>query len=133
MRANPTVSRSNEKIEKLGLEKHVTLVDRYLEFTELVRYLTATDIYLTPYLNPTQIVSGTLAYAMGCGKAIVSTPYLYAKELLAHGRGFLADFRDAGSIASNGYRAACGSRPAPRDGTPRLPFRPAYDLAACGR
>ena len=59
----------------------------------------ATDIYLTPYLNPVQIVSGTLAYAVGCGKAVVSTPYLYAEELLAHGRGFLVDFRDARSIA----------------------------------
>ena len=48
-----------------------------------------------------QIVSGTLAYAVGCGKAIVSTPYLYAQELLAHGRGFLCEFRDAASIAKN--------------------------------
>ena len=69
------------------------------EFDELVGYLQATDIYLTPYLNPVQIVSGTLAYAVGCGKAIVSTPYLYAEELLAHGRGFLVEFRDARSIA----------------------------------
>jgi glycosyltransferase involved in cell wall biosynthesis len=82
-----------------GLENNVVLVDRYLEFDELVRYLQATDIYLTPYLNPVQVVSGTLAYAVGCGKAIVSTPYLYAQELLAHSRGFLAEFRDAKSIA----------------------------------
>jgi glycosyltransferase involved in cell wall biosynthesis len=77
----------------------VRLVDHYLEFNELINYLQATDIYLTPYLNPVQIVSGTLAYAVGCGKAVVSTPYLYAEELLAHGRGFLVDFRDAASIA----------------------------------
>jgi glycosyltransferase involved in cell wall biosynthesis len=77
----------------------VKLVDRYLGFDELVGYLQATDIYLTPYLNPVQIVSGTLAYAIGVGKAVVSTPYLYAEELLAHGRGFLVNFRDAGSIA----------------------------------
>ena len=64
-----------------------------------MQYLQATDIYLTPYLNPVQIVSGTLAYAVGLGKAIVSTPYLYAEELLAHGRGFLVAFRDASSIA----------------------------------
>ncbi len=82
------------------LERNVVFVDRYLEFRELVQYLSATDIYLTPYLNPTQIVSGTLAYAVGSGKAIVSTPYLYAQELLAHGRGFLSKFRDADSIAS---------------------------------
>lgn len=86
-------------IVEFGLENNVKLVDHYLEFDELVNYLQATDIYLTPYLNPVQIVSGTLAYAVGCGKAVVSTPYLYAEELLAHGRGFLVDFRDAASIA----------------------------------
>lgn len=93
-----------ESLEKLvaeyGLGNNVRLVDRYLGFDELVQYLQATDIYLTPYLNPVQIVSGTLAYAVGLGKAIVSTPYLYAEELLAHGRGFLVQFRDAVSIAN---------------------------------
>jgi glycosyltransferase involved in cell wall biosynthesis len=88
----------NKLIADYQLENHVRLVNRYLDFDELVRYLQATDIYLTPYLNPVQIVSGTLAYAVGCGKAIISTPYLYAQELLAHGRGFLVDFRDARSI-----------------------------------
>jgi glycosyltransferase involved in cell wall biosynthesis len=88
------------KIAELGLEKNIRLVDRYLPFDELLNYLSATDIYLTPYLNPVQVVSGTLAYAVGVGKAIVSTPYLYAKELLAHGRGLFADFRDAESLAS---------------------------------
>ncbi len=89
----------HELIHRYGLENNVKLVDRYLEFDELVAYLAATDIYLTPYLNPVQIVSGTLAYAVGCGKAIVSTPYLYAQELLAHQRGLLCSFRDADSIA----------------------------------
>lgn len=91
----------HELVRAYGLENNVKLVDRYLEFDELVAYLQATDIYLTPYLNPTQIVSGTLAYAVGCGKAIVSTPYLYACELLAHQRGLLCEFRDADSIARN--------------------------------
>ncbi len=86
-------------VREYGLHYNVQLVDKYLDFDEVVSYLAATDIYLTPYLNPAQIVSGTLAYAVGCGKAIVSTPYLYAQELLAHNRGFLCDFRDAGSIA----------------------------------
>lgn len=81
------------------LQNNVQLIDKYLDFDELVAYLKATDIYLTPYLNPTQIVSGTLAYAVGCGKAIVSTPYLYAQEVLANHRGFLCNFRDAKSIA----------------------------------
>jgi glycosyltransferase involved in cell wall biosynthesis len=86
-------------VREYGLQYNVQLVDKYLDFDELVGYLAATDIYLTPYLNPVQIVSGTLAYAVGCGKAIVSTPYLYAQELLAHNRGFLCEFRDAASIA----------------------------------
>lgn len=87
------------KVAEYGLEHNIQLIDKYLDFDELVSYLQATDIYLTPYLNPTQIVSGTLAYAVGCGKAIVSTPYLYAKEVLANHRGFLVDFRDSESIA----------------------------------
>jgi glycosyltransferase involved in cell wall biosynthesis len=82
-----------------GLRYNVQLIDKYLDFEELVSYLAATDVYLTPYLNPVQIVSGTLAYAVGCGKAIVSTPYLYAQEVLAHQRGFLCNVRDAQSIA----------------------------------
>jgi glycosyltransferase involved in cell wall biosynthesis len=90
-----------DMIRERGLQHNVKLVDKYLDFDELVGYLAATDIYLTPYLNPVQIVSGTLAYAVGCGKAIVSTPYLYAQELLAHNRGFLCDFRDAASIADS--------------------------------
>jgi glycosyltransferase involved in cell wall biosynthesis len=88
------------KIREYGLQYNVQLVDRYLDFDELVSYLAATDIYLTPYLNPAQIVSGTLAYAVGCGKAIVSTPYLYAQEVLAYNRGFLCEFRDSVSIAA---------------------------------
>jgi polysaccharide biosynthesis protein PslF len=90
-----------EMVRSYGLQYNVQLVDKYLDFDELVSYLQATDIYLTPYLNPVQIVSGTLAYAIGCGKAIVSTPYLYAQELLAYGRGFLCEFRDARSISEN--------------------------------
>jgi len=86
-------------VRNYGLQNNVHLIDKYLDFDELVTYLQATDIYLTPYLNPTQIVSGTLAYAVGCGKAIVSTPYLYAEEVLANHRGFLCNFRDAKSIA----------------------------------
>ncbi len=86
-------------VAEYGLTNNVRLIDKYLEFDELVSYLEATDIYLTPYLNPVQIVSGTLAYAMGCGKAIISTPYLYAEELLANHRGFLCKFRDSETIA----------------------------------
>ena len=90
-----------DMVKAFGLQHNVQLIDKYLDFDELVSYLQATDIYLTPYLNPVQIVSGTLAYAVGCGKAIVSTPYLYAQELLAYGRGFLCDFRDARTISDH--------------------------------
>jgi len=109
------------RIAELGLQENVKLVDRYLEFDELLDYLAATDIYLTPYLNPVQIVSGTLAYAVGAGKAIVSTPYLYAEELLAHGRGFLAPFRDADAIA--GALAALLDDPFLRRATERRAYR----------
>ena len=86
-------------VQEYGLRNNVQMVDRYLDFDELVTYLQATDIYLTPYLNPVQIVSGTLAYAVGMGKAVVSTRYLYAEELLSHHRGFLVDFRDSNAVA----------------------------------
>jgi len=110
-----------ELVRSYGLQYNVQLIDKYLDFDELVSYLQATDIYLTPYLNPVQIVSGTLAYAVGCGKAIVSTPYLYAQELLAYGRGFLCDFRDARSIAE--YVSALLDDPSLRRATERRAYR----------
>ncbi len=109
------------KIERDGLKNNVKLVDKYLDFDELLAYLAASDIYLTPYLSPTQVVSGTLAYAVGCGKAIVSTPYLYAQELLAHGRGFLVPFRNARAIAST--VVALLDNPELRETTQRRAYR----------
>ncbi|MEW6547378.1 MAG: glycosyltransferase family 4 protein [Bacillota bacterium] len=81
-------------VGELGLTDHVRFVDAYLTEAELTDYLLASDIYVTPYLGADQIVSGTLAYALGLGKAIVSTPYLYARELLGNGRGLLVEFRN---------------------------------------
>jgi glycosyltransferase involved in cell wall biosynthesis len=86
-------------IRKLHLDQHVRFVNHYVSQPQLVRYLQATDIYVTPYTNRNQITSGTLAYALGCGKAVISTPYLYASEALAEGRGLLAEFQDSTSFA----------------------------------
>lgn len=83
---------------KLKLEKKVIFVNRYLSLRDLVNFLKATDIFLTPYLDPNQVTSGSLAYAVGAGKVCISTPYLYAKELLAEGRGILVPFRNSEAI-----------------------------------
>ena len=85
--------------ERLEIRNHVRFIDKYLTKEEVITYLHLSDMYLTPYLSKEQAVSGTLAYAMGCGRVIVSTPYQYAQEVLGGGRGMLADFKDADSIA----------------------------------
>lgn len=87
-------------VAKLGLEDHVKFVNKYLTKDEIVEYLQLSDIYMTPYLAKDQAVSGTLAYAVGYGKAIVSTPYLYAKEMLKKNGGLLGEFSDAQSLAT---------------------------------
>jgi glycosyltransferase involved in cell wall biosynthesis len=89
---------------ELGVEQHVVFHGRFVDMPELTAFLGAADIYVTPYLNEDQITSGTLAYAFGCGKAVLSTPYWHARELLADGRGILVPFRDADAIA----REICG-------------------------
>jgi glycosyltransferase involved in cell wall biosynthesis len=86
-------------VEELGMSDHVAFVNEYLTQRAIVDYLLASDVYVTPYLDPNQITSGTLAYALGAGKAIVSTPYLHAMEALADGRGILVPFRDSAAIA----------------------------------
>ncbi len=88
-------------VSELGLEKHVRFHNRFLMERELIRYLQATDIYLIPYLSPNQVSSGTLVYAVGAGKAVVSTPFLHAKEVLAEGRGILCEFKNSESIAQS--------------------------------
>lgn len=90
-----------ERVSKNGIEDNVVFHNKYMEFNDLVRYLLATDIYVTPNMSKNQIVSGTLAYALGCGKAVVSTPYLYAQEAMAHGRGMFVDFNDSDGFAAS--------------------------------
>jgi polysaccharide biosynthesis protein PslF len=88
-------------VTELGLEEHVRFTNRFITKSELVNFLQATDIYLTPYISPNQISSGTLIYALGAGKAVVSTPYYHAKEVLANDRGILCKFKDPDSIAAS--------------------------------
>jgi glycosyltransferase involved in cell wall biosynthesis len=83
---------------ELGVARNVRFVNQYLSDREVVDYLQATDVYLTPYLDRHQITSGTLAFAVGTGRAIISTPYPHATEALAEGRGLLSEFRSAESL-----------------------------------
>jgi polysaccharide biosynthesis protein PslF len=86
-------------VNELGLDEHVRFDNRFLTKLELIKYLQATDIYITPYNSPDQISSGTLTYALGAGKAVVSTPYLHAQETLANNRGIFCRFKDPDSIS----------------------------------
>lgn len=88
-----------ERIRELGLEDHVLFYDQFVDLKDLKEFIGAANIYITPYLDPEQVVSGTLAYTVGAGKAVISTPYRYARELLADGRGILVPFRDSQAIA----------------------------------
>ena len=83
----------------LGVDSHVMFQNRFVDLEELTAWLGAADIYVTPYLNEAQAVSGTLAYAMGSGKPVVSTPYWYATEMLAEDRGRLVPFHDPDALA----------------------------------
>jgi len=105
---HPHIKRREGETYRLALERlarergvagHVIFFNRFVSLEELIEFIGAADIYITPYLNREQIVSGTLAYSLGAGKAVISTPYWYAEELLAEERGVLVPFRDAPALA----------------------------------
>jgi glycosyltransferase involved in cell wall biosynthesis len=85
-------------VKSLKLEKNVKFHNRFLSKDELIHYLQATDVYICPYVNVDQLSSGTVTYALGAGRAIVSTPFYYATEVLAEGRGLLCKFKSPDSI-----------------------------------
>lgn len=87
-------------VKRLGLENNVSFIDEYMAQRDIIDLLLASDVYVTPYLDPRQITSGTLAYALGAGKAIVSTAYLHAKEAIGDDRGILVPFRDSAALAA---------------------------------
>jgi glycosyltransferase involved in cell wall biosynthesis len=87
------------RVHELGLDEHVLFYDQFVDLKDLKEFIGAANIYITPYLDPEQVVSGTLAYTVGAGKAVISTPYRYAKELLDEDRGVLVPFRDSKAIS----------------------------------
>jgi len=87
-------------VKNLNLGKHVFFLNEFINQKELFKYLSASDIYVTPYLNEAQITSGTLSYAIGVGSAVVSTPYWHALELLSDGRGRLFNFNDSDALST---------------------------------
>ena len=106
------------RVRRLGMQDNVRFVDRFVGRVELTRWLQAADVFVTPYPNLDQIVSGTLSYAMGAGRTVVSTPYAYARELLADGRGVLVEPGSSSALAAaladvlgdDGLRMAIGRR-----------------------
>src|ERR1700704_5453985 len=88
------------RVRELGIEDHVVFLNQFVDQATLLEFISMCDVYVTPYLNDAQMTSGTLAYSFGLGKAVVSTPYWHAKELLGDGRGILVPFGDATAMST---------------------------------
>ena len=98
--------------KKNKVEKNVIFYNHFVDLENLKEFIGAADLYITPYLNEAQITSGTLAYAFGAGKAVVSTPYWHAAELLADDRGVLVPFGDSPAMAREVIVPCCATIPA---------------------
>ena len=88
------------RVRELGIEDHVVFFNQFVDQATLLDFISMCDVYVTPYLNEAQMTSGTLAYSFGLGKAVVSTPYWHAKELLNDGSGILVPFGDAKALGT---------------------------------
>ncbi len=100
--------------KEVGVESQVIFHDRFATPEEMAEFIGAADIYITPYRFEAQVVSGTLAYALGAGKAIISTPYWHAIELLDDRRGALVPFQSPGAIAQKTIELLVHAGVAPR-------------------
>ena len=121
------------RVQELGIEDHVVFFNQFVEQATLLDFISMCDVYVTPYLNEAQMTSGTLAYSFGLGKAVVSTPYWHAKELLSDGHGILVPFGDAKAIEHRDCRPADKRRPPSCHAQAGLRGKPIDDLGANGQ
>ena len=118
------------RVRDLGIEDHVVFFNQFVDQATLLDFISMCDVYATPYLNEAQMTSGTLAYSFGLGKAVVSTPYWHAKELLSDGCGILVPFRRRQSVERRNRGPADERRASARDAQTCLCGKPIDDLGA---
>ena len=121
------------RVQDLGIENHVVFFNQFVDQATLLDFISMCDVYTTPYLNEAQMTSGTLAYSFGLGKAVVSTPYWHAKELLSDGCGILVPFGDRQSSEHRDRRSADERRPPAFHAQTCVRGKPIDDLGANGQ
>ena len=121
------------RVQELGIEDHVVFFNQFVDQATLLDFISMCDVYVTPYLNEAQMTSGTLAYSFGLGKAVVSTPYWHAKELLSDGRGILVPFGDAKALSNEIAGLLTERRPPSFHAQTCVRGKPIDDLGANGQ